>query len=62
MNSMSLARIMYGTNEDQHATTSMSRNPVPSRALATTDNRSEAASTGGALAGLLQIIWSKLKS
>jgi hypothetical protein len=62
MNNMSLARIMYGTNEDFHATTSMYRPTVPLRAIATMDNRHEAASTHGTLTGLLYKVWARIKA
>jgi hypothetical protein len=61
MNGMSLARIMYGTNEDHNATTSMYQTSIPSRAGAMS-NRSEATSTSGTLTGLLRKVWAKIKS
>jgi len=62
MNNMSLARIMYGTSEDFHATTATYQSTIPSRAIATTDNRHEAASTHGRPTGLLHRVWAKIKS
>ena len=62
MNNMSLARIMFGTNEDFHATASMYQLTIPSRAIATMDNRSEVASIHGTLTDLLHKVWSKIKS
>ena len=60
MNSMSLARIMYGTNEDLHATTSY-QSTVPSRAITSMNNRDEAVSHG-TLTELLHKVWAKIKS
>ena len=61
MNSMSLARIMYGTNEDLHATTSMYQSTVPSRAITSMNNRNEAVSHG-TLTELLHKVWAKIRS
>ena len=62
MNNMSLARIMYGTHEDLHATTPTYQPTTPSRPIATLDDRHEVASTHGTLTGLLHRVWARIKS
>jgi len=62
MNNMSLARIMFGTSEDFHATTPIYQPTTSARAIATMDNRGEVAATHGTLADLLQKVWTRIKS
>ena len=60
---VSLARIMYGTNEDLHASHSMNAtgNPSPVNQLATSAAHTKAAgTTSGTLGGLLHKAWAAL--
>jgi hypothetical protein len=63
MMNVSLARIMYGTNEDLHASHSMSvmGNPSPvNHAAGGGASAKTAGSTSGTLGGLLQRAWAAL--
>jgi hypothetical protein len=62
MNNLSLARIMYGTAEDFHATIPLYQSAIPSRALATLDAHSDTFSTHDALTSFLHKLWARIKS
>jgi hypothetical protein len=61
MNSLSLARIMYGTNEDLHALASMNRSVIPSLADPTVDSTGgQLVPSHGMLSNLLHKAWAAL--
>jgi hypothetical protein len=62
MNNMSLARIMYGTAEDFHATIPSYQPAIPSRASGTLDAHRDTFSTHDTLTSFLHKLWARIKS